>query len=100
MIDDLSVGQRMEERKRKLVESGVIGRVVNDFNPRLELILEYGDTQINLGDEVTPLEVQRGPTFIEYNSDAVEIIESFRNRELVALVSLIPVLVDMCTIID
>jgi hypothetical protein len=83
--------------KRKLVESGVIGRVLDDFNPRLGLTLECGDTQIKLGDEVTPAEVQRPPTSLELDSDPLdlELHVTFINPELVALVSLIPNLVNM-----
>ena len=91
--------ERMEEIRQQLVESGVIGRVVDDFNPHLELIVCYGDKRVNLGDEVTLAEVQRHPTNLECDGDAFdpELEEIFANPELelVAMVSLIPILATM-----
>lgn len=85
----------MEDIKRKLVESGVIGQVVDDFNPLMELTAFYRDKRISLGDEVTRAEVEHAPTELEYYTDTVDFLETFKNRELVTLVCLIPIFVDM-----
>jgi len=85
----------MEEIKRRLMESGVIGRVVDDFNPLMLLAVSYGDRLIRLGDQVTPTEVQHKPTFLQHSINYQDLQDTFNNRELVALVSLILVFVDI-----
>ena len=88
----------MDEVKRELVKSGVIGRVLDDFDPRVQIVLFYGDKQISLGDGVTPAEVQQKPSHIHhlYNFLDRELQETFKERKLAAIVSLNPIFLQTC----
>lgn len=79
----------MEQMKRKLEELGVIGRVFDDFDPFVELILFYdssGERAIKLGDEVTYPEVHSEPTLIEYNGDTPEYFQTFESGQSILMV--------------
>jgi hypothetical protein len=48
----------LKELKEKLVESGFIRTVIENFSPRVKLYVIYNDKQINLGDELSPTKAQ------------------------------------------
>eukprot|EP00253_Pinus_taeda_P025188 PITA_25188 len=82
----------MEEIRRRLMEFGVIGpELLFDFNPRMGIVILYGDTRINIGDEVAHAQVQHPPDLDNYyNLDDLEIQQIFRHPKLVALVLMDP----------
>lgn len=75
-------GQTMENMKRQLVESGIIGGVVDDFDPLLELTLCYKNKQIRFGEGATHVEIVHMPTRLQH-----ETYENFTDRNLAVLVS-------------
>lgn len=79
---DHPVAQTMENMKRELVESGIIGPVVEDFDPLLELTLWYKNKPIRFGEEATHVEIVRMPTKIQHKT-----YENFTDRNLAVLVS-------------
>ena len=85
--------QRIDEIRMKLVESRVIGRVLDDFNPRVPLYVFYGNKRHSLGDEVMLADVQSIPSCLQKYTVAFdqELKESFKNGKLVAIVCLIPI---------
>jgi len=80
----------MEAIKQELVEAGVIGRVVDDFDPDIHLILFYSDKRISLGEELSLADAGLEPNFIHYryDPDRPGLAESFRNPTLITLVNL------------
>ena len=83
----------MEEIRTKLMESGVIGQVLDDFNPRVPLYVFYGNRRLSLGDEVTLADLQAIPYCLQQYTGAFdrELNECFKNGKLVAIVCLIPI---------
>ena len=77
--------------KQLLTEAGVIGGILDDFNPHFKLCVIYGNKRISLGDKVFPAEVQRRPLdFLAYYEvdHHDELMEALRNPSLVTVVSL------------
>jgi hypothetical protein len=64
----------MEAIKQELVEAGVIGRVVDDFNPHIQLILFYGDKRISLGEELSLADADTNQ--ILFNTVSIQIVPS------------------------
>ncbi|GJP51770.1 hypothetical protein CLOM_g10912 [Closterium sp. NIES-68] len=54
----------MEAAHEALVKSGVIGDVLEDFMPSMDMKVKYGDREVQNGDELTPSEAAAAP-FVE-----------------------------------
>ena len=79
----------MDVVKQLLTEAGVIGGIVDDFDPLFQLDVMFTDTRISLGDVVlSPAQVQYRPWFFEYLYDPAhpEARELFLNPTLVTVV--------------
>jgi hypothetical protein len=61
--------QRMDTVWQTLVESKVIGNVVTDFFPRLQLYVIYRRKRISLGDKLSIAAAQSQPDNIECECD-------------------------------
>ena len=76
------------------MESGVIGQVLDDFNPRVSLYVFYGNRRLNLlGDEVTLADLQAIPYCLQQYTGAFdrEFNECLKNGKLLAIVCFIPI---------
>ena len=75
----------MEKIKQKLVESGVIGDVVNNFLPRVELYVVYRHKRIRLGESLPLSVLQSKPDDLqcECNDNDLEMKDILRNYKFV-----------------
>ena len=71
------------------MEAGVIGRIVDDFNPQLIFHLFYGNRHISSGDEVLLGDLGESPHDIGFNidPDRPDLREYFKNRTILTLVN-------------
>eukprot|EP00253_Pinus_taeda_P031895 PITA_31895 len=78
----------MEQIKQELVEGGVIGRILDDFNPQLIIHLFYGDTRMSSGDEVLLGDLRERPDYITFDiyPGGPGLKESFRKPKLIILI--------------
>ena len=75
--------------RQLLTDAGVIGGVVDDFDPLFQLDVMFTDTRISLGDVVlSPAQVQYRPWYFEYICDSAhpEVLEAFLEPSLVTVV--------------
>ena len=74
--------------KQLLTEAGVIGGIVDDFDPLFKLDIMYGNILMSLGDQLSPAQVQYRPSHLQYLYDPAhpEVLETFLNPTLVAVV--------------
>ncbi len=54
--------------KDEIKQHGIITDVLDDFNPEVQLNVSYGGSQVQLGNELTPTEVQNKPN-VSYQAD-------------------------------
>ena len=80
----------MEAVNQLLREAGVLGRIVNDFDPELQLDIIYGDIRISPGNTVLAAELQHRPDRFQYLHDPAlpEILETFEDPIFITVVSL------------
>ena len=78
----------MELVKQVLTVMGVIGDVVDDFDPVFGLIVIYRDQRISMLQPVWPAQVHHRPTRLLYIHDAAhpEVLETFRTPTLITVV--------------
>ena len=60
-----TVGERLQHVqliRNKLKESGVIGDIVNDFVPHMQLYVIFGNKRISLGEHLSAVDVTKSNT--------------------------------------
>ena len=75
------------------MELGVIGQVLDDFNPCVPLYVFYENRRLSLGDEVTLADLQAIPYCLQQYTGAFdrEFNECLKNGKLLAIVCFIPI---------
>ena len=72
----------------RLIESRVIGDIIYDFSPLMQLSINFGNKRISLGDILLPVDVQSRPTSIDMSYDVLSIPSSFQGSKLVLVRSI------------
>jgi hypothetical protein len=73
----------MQAIRSELKESGVIGEVVNDFLPHMQLYVQFGNKRISLGEYLSPANVQRQPDSIEIEHENLSLMNALENSRFV-----------------